>query len=126
MSMIDPLASARGHGSAEKGVSHWFHQRASALFLIPLSAWLLYAVVQLAGADWSTAREFIAAPWNAGAFILLIINMLYHTMLGFQVIIEDYVHNAALEMALHLLVKGVAYGGMTLGIIFILQSALGA
>ena len=126
MSMINPLAKARGHGSAKSGTHHWFQQRASALILIPLCSWLLYAMVHLSEASYADAAAFIAAPFNAGAFILLIIAVLYHGMLGLQIVIEDYVQHAAVELALQLLVKGLAYAGMVMGVIYILQSALGA
>ncbi len=126
MSMVDPLARARGRGSAGQGTAHWLHQRTSALILLPLCGWLLYAIVQLAGADWASAREFVAAPLNTGAFVLFIISVLYHAMLGLQVVIEDYVSRPALELALQLLVKGAAYGAMIMGVVFTLRIALGA
>ena len=51
MSMTHPLARARGHGSARDGVHHWFAQRASAVLLILLAAWLLYAMIVLVAAS---------------------------------------------------------------------------
>ena len=105
MTMINPLAKARGHGSAKSGTAHWFHQRASALALIPLTAWLLYAVICLAGAGYQQAVGFVTSPFNTGALLFLIITVLYHGMLGLQVVIEDYVHFPALEFALLIFVR---------------------
>jgi succinate dehydrogenase / fumarate reductase membrane anchor subunit len=126
MTMISPLAKARGHGSAKSGTAHWFHQRASALALIPLTAWLLYAVICLAGAGYQQAVAFVASPFNSGALLFLIITVLYHGMLGLQVVIEDYVHHAGLELSLQLLVKAGAYGGMITSVILILKVVTGA
>jgi len=126
MTMINPLAKARGHGSAKSGTAHWFHQRVSALALIPLTAWLLYGVICLAGAGYQQAVEFVTSPFNTGALLFLIITVLYHGMLGLQVVIEDYVHHAALELTLQLLVKGCAYGGMITGVVLILKVVTGA
>ena len=65
MSMLDPLARARGHGSAKDGVHHWYAQRASALLLIALLAWLVYSVLSVEGGGYAASRAFIANPVNA-------------------------------------------------------------
>ena len=111
MSMRNPLERARGHGSAKSGVHHWYAQRASALLLIVLTGWLVYALSRLAGADHATAVSFLAQPANAAVLLLLIVTLLYHAMLGLQVVIEDYVHaprlswfSLLLSRALHLAV----------------------
>lgn len=126
MSTTNPLARARGHGSARSGVHHWFAQRASAVLLVFLAAWLLYAVVVLAGADFATARAFLAQPFNAALMILLLVSLFYHAMLGLQVVIEDYVHQAAMAMALQFLARAGAFLGMALGAVHVLKIALGA
>ena len=126
MSMTNPLAKARGLGSAKEGVHHWYAQRASALLLLVLIGWLFYAMVKLAGADYSTARDFIAWPVNAAFLIMLIVTMLYHAMLGLQVVIEDYVHHPVLEVVFFFITRAGAYFGMALGIINVLKLALGA
>jgi succinate dehydrogenase / fumarate reductase membrane anchor subunit len=126
MSMSNPLARARGMGSAKGGVQHWLAQRVTAVFLIFLVAWLVYAMIVLSGADFATARAFIASPVNAALLIVLVIALLYHAMLGLQVVIEDYVHHPATEITLQLLVRAGAFLGMALGVVYILKIALGA
>jgi succinate dehydrogenase / fumarate reductase membrane anchor subunit len=125
MNMRNPLATARGHGSAKSGVHHWYVQRASAVLLILLTAWFVFAVFRLSGADHAAAAAFISHPVNAALLGLLIVTMLYHGMLGLQVVIEDYVHNPALEAVLHFLTRAGAVFGMALGIIYVLKLALG-
>ena len=126
MSMVSPLARARGLGSAKEGVHHWYAQRASALLLIVLIGWLIYAMITLAGADHDTASSFIARPTNAAFLVLLIVTLFYHAVLGLQVVIEDYVHNQVLEGILYFLTRAGAWFGMALGIIHVLKLALGA
>ena len=126
MSMVNPLAKARGHGSAKSGVHHWYAQRASALLLLLLVGWLIYSLFQLAGADHAQAREFLSAPYNAAFMIILLVTLFYHAMLGLQVVIEDYVHQQGLEIALHFLTRAGAFAGMAIGIVYVLKLALGA
>jgi len=126
MSMVNPLARARGLGSAKEGVHHWYAQRASALLLIVLIGWLIYAMITLAGADHDAASSFIARPTNAAFLVLLLVTLFYHAMLGLQVVIEDYVHNQVLEVILYFLTRAGAWFGMALGIIHVLKLALGA
>ncbi|MDX1556124.1 MAG: succinate dehydrogenase, hydrophobic membrane anchor protein, partial [Xanthomonadales bacterium] len=112
MSMINPLARARGHGSAKEGVHHWYLQRTTAVLLIFLVGWLVYAIASLAGGGYEAALTFLGHPFHATCAVLLAVAGLYHAMLGMQVVIEDYVHAPAVEITLQLLVKALGYGGM--------------
>ena len=51
MNLRDPLARARGLGSAKDGVAHWWLQRLSAVALLPLSVWFFWAAAPLLRAD---------------------------------------------------------------------------
>jgi len=126
MSMVNPLAKARGRGSAKSGVHHWYVQRASAVLLLFLLGWLLFAMVQLAGSGYAEAKAFFSSATNASFLILLLVSLFYHAMLGMQVVIEDYVHQRSLELVLHFLTRAGAFIGMAVGIIHTLKLALGA
>ncbi|MEO6263820.1 MAG: succinate dehydrogenase, hydrophobic membrane anchor protein [Luteimonas sp.] len=99
-----PLARARGLGSAKSGTGHFWWQRVTAVFLVPLVAWLLGMLVSLVGADLATVQTTIAKPWNAIALALFALMLFWHAKLGIQVVIEDYVHHRAVEITLQLLV----------------------
>ena len=103
--MQNPLARVRGKGSSGGGTQHWRSQRYSALILLLLTAWILWTGIALAGADYATARAVMASPLNAGLAILFAGTIFYHMHLGLQVVIEDYVHVAALEFALLVIVR---------------------
>ncbi len=126
MSMVNPLAKARGHGSAKEGVHHWYAQRASAVLLIFLTGWLIYAFITLAGMEYPAAREFMSQPLNAAFSVVLLVTMFYHAVLGLQVVIEDYVHRPAVEVLLYFITRAGALIGVALGIIHVLKLALGA
>ncbi|MBS3742931.1 MAG: succinate dehydrogenase, hydrophobic membrane anchor protein [Wenzhouxiangellaceae bacterium] len=119
----NPLERAINHGSAGSGVHHWWAQRFSAILLVPLTVWLVWTLAVLAGADYAVARDWIAAPWNAAMAILLVGSTFYHARLGVQVVIEDYVHQRALEVSLQILVAIAALVGAVVSIIAILKVA---
>ena len=126
MSMLNPIARARGHGSAKEGVHHWYAQRASAVMLIFLLGWLIFSIFSLAGGGYEASRAFIANPVNASFLGLLLVVVLYHAMLGLQVVIEDYVHNPAAEVVLYFVTRAGGYVLMALGLVHIMKLALGA
>lgn len=102
-----PVSRARGLGSGKTGTGHFWWQRVTAVALVPLVLWLVFTLVSFVGADLDTVRATLARPWNAIIFALLAIAMFWHAKLGLQVVIEDYVHTRALEIALQLLVTFV-------------------
>lgn len=120
----NPLAVARNHGASGTGVEHWWAQRFSAILLIPLTLWLVWAMAVLSNAGYAEARAWLAAPWNAGMAILAIAAIFYHARLGLQVVIEDYVHHRPVELGLHILVAIAALAGAVVSIVSVLIVAL--
>ena len=100
----NPLQVARGIGSGKTGTGHFWWQRVTAIFLIPLMAWVVGLLVSFVGADLATVQMAIARPWNAIALAFTAILLFWHAKLGIQVVIEDYVHTRAVEIALQLIV----------------------
>ena len=99
-----PVGRARGLGSGKTGTGHFWWQRVTAVALVPLVAWFIGTLVSLAGADLATVYTVLARPFNAIAFALFAIAMFWHAKLGLQIVIEDYVHTRAYEIALQFLV----------------------
>lgn len=121
----NPLAEAHNHGSAGDGVGHWWAQRFSAILLIFLTAWLVWALTGLVGADHAAAASFLSRPFHAGMAILFVVIGLYHGALGLQVVIEDYVGRRIVEVTLLIAVKALSILGGVLAVIAILKLALG-
>lgn len=103
MSFQSPLGKALGHGSAKAGADHWLAQRVTAIGLVPLGLWFAFAVATLPHGSYELVTAWVAEPLNAILLILLVITLVYHSMLGLQVVVEDYVHGAAGIAALLLL-----------------------
>lgn len=120
-----PLKNARGLGSAKSGTEHFIHQRLTATALVFLGLWFVYLLVSLAGADYATAVETVAKPWNAVLLVGLLVAMFWHAQLGLQVVLEDYIHNSLLALALQVTVKFVAVLGAIVSIFAVARIALG-
>ncbi|RDS86548.1 succinate dehydrogenase, hydrophobic membrane anchor protein [Dyella psychrodurans] len=122
----NPLKRARGLGSAQFGVSHWWTQRVTAVGLVLLGLWLVITVLGLQHADYATARATMAKPWNAVLLVAFLITSLWHAVLGLQVVIEDYVHTRWKEVFLMVAIKFLAVLGALAGALAVLRIALGA
>ena len=97
MSLRTPLGVALGRGSAKSGVHHWWVQRVSAIALLPLTAWLLLSLIQLPLADHAAVASWIGHGWNPVLLCVLVLVMAWHSQLGVQVVLEDYVHHHLLK-----------------------------
>lgn len=124
--MRSPLGRAIGLGSAKEGVEHWWAQRITAIALVPLSLWFASAVIGLAGADLETVQNWVARPLPAILLVLLLIGLFYHTFLGLQVVIEDYVHGELAKLGLLIVIRLLCFGFAVAGIFAVLGIALGA
>jgi succinate dehydrogenase / fumarate reductase, membrane anchor subunit len=122
----NPLKRARGLGSAQFGVSHWWTQRVTAVGLILLGLWFVVLVLGLLHADYATARATVAKPWNAVLLVAFIVTAFWHAVLGLQVVIEDYVHTRWKEIFLMVAIKFLAVLSVLGGTLAVLRIALGA
>jgi succinate dehydrogenase / fumarate reductase membrane anchor subunit len=108
-----PIGRARGLGSAKSGTGHFWWQRVTAVLLALLAPWLVGTLVSFVGADLATVQLALARPFTAIALALFAVALFWHAKLGVQVVIEDYVHTRALEVALQLVVTfACAFGAL--------------
>ena len=105
MSLRSPLGHARGLGSAKDGTHHIWVQRVSAIALVPLTLWFVFSVANLAGASYEQVHWWVSYPVVAVTLVLFIATALYHSMLGVQVVIEDYVGGEGMKLTALLLSK---------------------
>ena len=114
--MQTPLHKVQGFGSSHSGTGHFWHERLSAMALIPLTLWFVYSVLGLAGTSEVTTISYLAHWWNALPMMAFVIITLYHIKLGLQVVIDDYVHSAGGKVVLMLLARtfAIACGALSL------------
>lgn len=119
-----PLGRAIGLGSAKAGFDHWWMERVTAVALVPLSVWFAASVIANSGSDHETFIGWLGSPVTAVLMVLLLVALFWHTALGLQVVIEDYVHSALKIWAL-LAMRFVCFGLAVIGIVATLRIAFG-
>jgi succinate dehydrogenase cytochrome b556 subunit/succinate dehydrogenase hydrophobic membrane anchor protein len=115
------LGRVRGLGSAKEGVQHWWMQRVTAIALIPLSLWFVACIVFLLDVDRATAVDWLGSPVTLGLMSLFLIALVYHAVLGLQVVVEDYIHSHAAKITLLLLIQFAGIALAAAGIIAMLM-----
>jgi succinate dehydrogenase / fumarate reductase membrane anchor subunit len=109
-----PLGRVLGGGAAHTGVHHWWMQRVTAVALLLLTVWFIAALLRLPDQSWVSVHGWLASPWGALPMAMLVLAAAWHSHLGVQVVIEDYVHGPAKTVALvlagfaHFALAGVA------------------
>lgn len=116
------LGRVRGLGSAHEGVKHWWFQRVTAIALLPLTFWLIYALAtQLLAADRVDVAAWLESPLTAAALVAFLALSAWHAKLGLQVVVEDYVHTEWKKLALLLFVTACAFTITLLGAFAVLK-----
>ena len=120
-----PLSRVKGLGSAREGTSHFWHQRLTALLLIPLVLWAGFSIAALP-LDHATFVAWVRLPLVTVALVLLVIALFYHAQLGLQVVIEDYIASHARRTLVLLTSNLLCLLFGTIGVISVLKISFGA
>ena len=116
-SLETPLKHAEELGSAHHGSGHWLILRITSLALLPLTVWFVVTVIRLSKVEQPQLVGFFQSPINALLMALLIAFSFYHTALGLQEVVEDYVHKKFTKATLLLIIN---LGLLALGILTIM------
>jgi succinate dehydrogenase / fumarate reductase membrane anchor subunit len=73
---------------------HWRNQRATSIALLPLGLWFLFSLLGQPSLDHAAVAAWFARPLQAILAALFGAVLLWHSMQGVQVVLEDYVGGA--------------------------------
>jgi succinate dehydrogenase / fumarate reductase membrane anchor subunit len=125
MSFKSPLNRVIGLGTAKEGASHWWHQRLTAVAMLPLGLWFAFSVLGVDLGSHAALVGWIGDPMTAVLLILTAACLIYHSFLGVRVVAEDYI---AAKSAKIVVLSLSAFAHAFLGVvclISILKIALG-
>jgi succinate dehydrogenase / fumarate reductase membrane anchor subunit len=120
-----PLSKVKGLGSAREGTSHFWHQRLTALLLIPLVLWIGFSIAALP-LDHATLVSWVRQPLVTAALLLLVMALFYHAQLGLQIVIEDYIASHSKRTMVLLLSNLLCLLFGIIGVVSVLKISLGA
>lgn len=118
------IGKVRGLGSAKHGGGHWISAMTSSVASLLLSVWLVASLLLMPNFDQSTLAQWLSQTSVAVPMILTIGVFFWHTRLGLQVFIEDYVHDEGLKLGTIMLLDFYAVAGTVLGVFLVTKVAL--
>ena len=86
------------------GVWHWKFQRITAIALIPLYIWFVLLLCSFITSPEQTIDLVMYRPFSLFLFSIMINLSIYHGMLGFKVVCEDYIHSELVKNGIIVLV----------------------
>ena len=125
MSLRSPIGRVLGLGAAKEGVSHWWSQRVTSVALFLLCLWFVASLLRMPNFSYEVVITWIGMPVNAVLLLLMIATLVYHSHLGVQVVVEDYVHHHGLKIATMMLLTFAHVAVAALAIFAVLRIAFG-
>lgn len=124
-SVRSPLRAVLYLGSAKDGVGHWWTQRVTSVALIFLGLWFGISLLMRADFSYDGVIAWLSQPVTAVLMTLFVLTSFYHSKLGVQVIVEDYVAHHGLKIVVMLLLNFLHALGAALAVFAILRVAFG-
>jgi len=125
MSLRSPIGRVTGLGTAKEGASHWWSQRVTSVALLLLGLWFVASLLLMPNFGYEVVITWIGMPVNAVLLLLLIPTLVYHSQLGVQVVVEDYVNHHGLKIATMMLLTFAHVAVAALAIFAVLRIAFG-
>jgi succinate dehydrogenase / fumarate reductase membrane anchor subunit len=125
MSLRSPLGYVLGHGSAREGVHHWWHLRTTSAALAVLGIWFVFAVLTLPDLGRASVAAWLGKPISAVLMMLFVFTTVWHSLLGLQVVVEDYVRGKGARVLVLVLLRFVHVLAGAAALFAVLKLALG-
>jgi succinate dehydrogenase / fumarate reductase membrane anchor subunit len=115
-----------GLGAAKSGVEHWWMQRLTAVASVPLGLWLAVSLLRSDSLSYAAVVAWMRGPTTAVLLLLTVFTVAYHSYLGIQVVVEDYVEAKGAKVVV-LVISAFAHFFLLIAALFaVLKVAFGA
>jgi len=85
------LYNKRSNRDFHNGIPHCKFQSISTIINMPLIIWFVYSLVKFSDYSYFSFTEWVKSPVNGILVISMFASIFYHSSLGIQVVIEDYI-----------------------------------
>ena len=103
-----------------KSVTHWRHQRITAIFLLFLVPWLFFTLICIPNHHFDVLSYF-SKPLPATGLILLVLSGVYHLVLGLTMVVEDYVSHLKVRQIIIQKIYAIGIIGVVFSFVCIVQ-----
>jgi succinate dehydrogenase / fumarate reductase membrane anchor subunit len=126
MSKGTEIGAVRGLGSAHHGAGHWVLMQATSAGALITCAYLVISFLLLPDLTYPTVTGWLSGLGPSFALALLIVAVFWHSRLGLQVLVEDYVEHPGKRFATMLVINLAAFAGAAFGLLCLIRIAVGA
>ena len=120
------IGEVRGLGSAHHGAGHWVLMQATSAGALITCAYLVISFLLLPDLSYTTVTGWLKDHGPSFAIALLIVAVFWHSRLGLQVLVDDYVEHSGRRFAAMLVINLAAFAGAAFGLLCLIRIALGA
>ncbi|MEM9838944.1 MAG: succinate dehydrogenase, hydrophobic membrane anchor protein [Pseudomonadota bacterium] len=94
---------------ASAATKHFIRQRFTAMVQVPLTIFLVIAIITHADASFEEMRAWVAKPWVAALLVAWFLSVPLHMSIGIGDVIDDYLHKQGMRSLTTLLNSGYAF-----------------
>jgi succinate dehydrogenase / fumarate reductase membrane anchor subunit len=120
------IGEVRGLGSAHTGAHHWLMVQFTSAASLLTCAYLVISLILLPDMSYDAVRAWVSQPVTALALGLMIVAVFWHTRVGVEVLIADYVDQPGNKFAATLLLNFAVFIGAGYGLLSLVRLVLGS
>ena len=92
MKIYSFLSLFKSNKLVDRASEHWWHQRLTAVMMVILCVWIFFNISVIQSLEYYQLKIWASGLLNLFMLLILGLTMTYHSSLGLEVIIEDYIH----------------------------------
>jgi len=120
------LARIRGLGAAGSGTQEYWLVKLTSVALLPLTLYLIGALVALRHAGHADMAAAVSSAWIALPLFFFILANAVHMRIGMQNVIDDYIHSKGLKKIVSAANAFFSWGASGAAVYFLLKLGIGA